>query len=125
MISVENSVVIGHLKAENDLSAKQFHIVELSAAEQVDVADGATDLPIGILLNKPIAGEYAEVQIGGVAKVVCDAAITAGALVGTSADGQAVTKSTDADRVIGIALSTTANAGELVSVLLRFFQRAS
>jgi hypothetical protein len=70
-----------------------------------------------VLQNKPQnSGNAATVAIRGVSKVVSDVAITAGDSIQVSADGQAA--KTGAGPVVGIALSTTANAGELVNVLL-------
>jgi len=113
-------------KAAADLSAKQFYIVELSAANTVNVCDAATDVPLGVLQNKPAAANRAaRVRISGVTKVVASAAISAGALVGTTATGTAVTKSADADHVLGIALEAASAASEQISVLIRPLQRAS
>lgn len=106
-------------KAENDLSAKQFYFVELGTnAGEVDVCDGATDRVVGVLQNKPEAGEAAAVMMYGIAKVVASAAITKGATVGTTNAGKAVAKTADADLVAGIALTTVTTDGELVQVLL-------
>ena len=107
--------------AENDLSAKQFYAVELSAADQVDLCDGATDTVVGILQNKPTAGQAATVRVLGKTKWVCDgnaAAIVAGYWVGTDASGQAVRKSTDKDKSAGIALRGSTTAGDVIDVLL-------
>jgi hypothetical protein len=95
---------------------KQYHFVKVTGVHQVGIAD-ADDTVIGVLQNKPqVTGGAATVGIRGVSKVVCDAAITAGAAIKVSADGQAATAG--AGPTVGIALTTTANAGELVSVLL-------
>lgn len=105
-------------KAENDLSAKQFYFVELGAAAgEVDLCDGATDLVLGVLQNKPEAGEAAEVMVYGVAKVTAGGTISRGNRVGTDSAGKAVAKTADADLTCGIAV-TAAASGELVSILL-------
>ena len=105
-------------KAENDLSAKQFYFVERgTAAGEVDVCDGAGDRVVGVLVNKPEAGEAAEVMVYGVAKVTAGGTITRGATVGTDANGKAVAKTADADLVAGIA-ETAAASGELVTITL-------
>lgn len=109
-------------KAAADLSAAQYKFVKISAADTVALCSAATDIPIGILQNKPsAAGRAASVRIFGVSKVSADAAIAAGDLLGTSADGQADPKVAGTDTthyVAGVALSACSNAGEIVSILL-------
>lgn len=95
---------------------KQYHFVKVTGAHQCGLA-GSGDKVIGVLQNKPQhEGNAATVAIRGVSKVVCDAALDAGDEVAASADGQAAAAGTG--DAVGVALSTTANAGELVSVLL-------
>ena len=109
-------------EAAADLSTKQFYFVKLSAANTVTVCNGATDVPCGILQNKPsAAGRPAVVRMFGISKVSADAAITVGALIGTSADGQADIKLAGTDTtqyVVGVALTACSNAGEIVEVSL-------
>lgn len=105
-------------QAENDLSTKQFYFVELGAsAGEVDVCDNAGDLVIGVLQNKPTAGQAAEVMTHGIAKVIAGGTIARQDRVGTDANGKAVAKTADAALVAGIALSAAA-AGEYVEILL-------
>lgn len=100
----------------NPHGGKQYHFVKVTGVHQCGLAD-ADDTVIGVLQNKPQnAGNAATVGIRGVSKVVCDAAVTAGASITVSADGQAT--SGGSGPKVGVALSSTANAGELVSVLL-------
>ena len=81
------------LAASADLSSYQYYFVELSANDTVSVCNALTDRPIGILQNKPAAaGRPAVVRVVGYSKVSSDAALTAGDLLGTSADGQGATK---------------------------------
>ena len=95
---------------------KQYHFVKVTGVHQVGLGDGGGNC-VGVMQNKPQgAGHAATVAIAGVSKVVSDAPITAGAKIQVSADGQAT--SAGATAVVGIALSTTVNAGELVNVLL-------
>jgi len=102
--------------APNPHGGKQYHFVKVTGVHQVGIAD-ADDVVIGVLQNKPQnAGNAATVGIRGVSKVVADVAITAGANIKVSADGQAATAG--AGPTVGVALTSTANAGELVSVLL-------
>jgi hypothetical protein len=95
---------------------KQYHFVKVTGVHQVGLAD-ATNVVIGVMQNKPQGtGQAATVAIAGVSKVVSDVAITAGDKIQVSADGQAA--KTGTGPVVGIALSTTVNPGELVNVLL-------
>ena len=109
-------------KAENDLSAKQYYAVELSAADQVDVCDGAGDIPIGILQNKPEAGEAAQIRILGRTRAVSDGTagggITVGCWVGTDANGKMVKKSANKDFALGIAMSASTADGTVIDVLI-------
>lgn len=82
-------IKLGTLTAASDLSTKQFHFVKLASATTVDVCSAITDKPIGVLQNTPASGAVAEICIFGITKVVCDATYSAGAVMGTSSDGQA------------------------------------
>jgi hypothetical protein len=95
---------------------KQYHFVKVTGVHQVGLGDAAAVI-IGVLQNKPQGtGQAATVAIHGVSRVVSDVPLTAGDAIKCSADGQAA--KTGAGPTVGIALSTTANAGELVNVLL-------
>jgi hypothetical protein len=108
-------------KAENDLSSNQYYAVELSDENQVDVCDGAGDIPIGILQNKPEEGEPAQVRILGRTRAVSDGSgdnIAVGNWVGTDANGKMVKKSTNKDFALGIALSASTADGTIIDVLI-------
>lgn len=86
-------VLIPGLSASADLSAKQYRYVKVSGDGTVDVCSSATDISCGILQNKPTSGQAASVAgPGSTSKVDSDGALTAGNMVGTSADGQADVK---------------------------------
>lgn len=98
---------------------KQYHLVKVTGAHTAGVVSAANDAVVGVLQNKPqTTGSAATVAIRGVSKIVADKAITAGSKVYASADGQATDVATSAT-FVGIALSASSNAGELVSVLLQ------
>ena len=82
-------VDIGTFTASADLSAKQFYIVKMSGDNTVTVCAAVTDVPIGVLQNKPASGEQAVVRVFGMSKVSADATLAAGNIIGSSADGQA------------------------------------
>lgn len=100
----------------NPNGGKQYHFVKVTGVHQCGLAD-ADDTVIGVLQNKPqAAGNAATVGIRGVSKVIADGVLTAGTEVTVSADGQAT--SGGAGPKVGVALTSAANAGEIVSVLL-------
>ena len=82
-------VDIGTFTASADLSAKQYYIVKMSGDNTVTVCAAVTDVPIGVLQNKPASGGQAVVRVFGMSKVSADATLAAGDIIGTSADGQA------------------------------------
>jgi hypothetical protein len=95
---------------------RQYHFVKVTGVHQCGLAAATGDV-CGVLQNKPQGtGQAATVAIAGVSKVVSDVAITAGDPIYASADGQAAKTGTGPR--VGTALSTTANPGELVNVLL-------
>lgn len=101
----------------NPNAGKQYHFVKVTGVHTVGLAGAADTSCIGVLQNKPQGvGHAATVGFNGVTRVVSDVAITAGALIKISADGQAAI--TGAGPTVGIALTTTAAAGDLCSVLL-------
>jgi hypothetical protein len=116
-----SSATIWSFTAGADLSSAQYKFVEMDSAGLVTVCNAATDKPIGVLQNKPLSGQTAQVLIAGISKVQADAALTIGTEIGTSADGQADAKirGTDVTEYIsGVVLTAASNAGELVTCLI-------
>ena len=107
------------LKAAADLSAKQFYCVEITAAGTVNVCNAAADVVVGILQNKPVAGEACEIPEEGIVKGIASGVIAVGAWVGTDANGKLVAKTTDKDFVYGQALEAGAVDGDIIAVLVR------
>lgn len=106
------------MTAGEDLSAKQFHFVKVSADHTVVACTALTDIPFGVLQNDPVSGEGATVRIGGVSKISSDEAIAVGSLLGTSADGQAVVADPDGASeayYVAQAISASTGAGGIVS----------
>jgi hypothetical protein len=109
------------LETAADLRAKQFYLLKLTSVGKVDVCAAVTDVPIGVLQNKPNLGQTAEVVVYGVSKVSGDADLAIGDLIGTSVDGQAAkqTPGTDVTHyVIGRVLADNTAAGGLVSAVV-------
>ena len=97
------------LVAGEDLSAKQFHFVEVdNATGDVTAVDGATDRPIGVLQNTPLAGEAADVLIAGGSKVVAG---------GTASPGQPLFSNSGASAVT-LVLGGTGSAAYLVGTFI-------
>lgn len=114
----KHGAMIPSLKAAVDLSTKQFHCLEVTAADTVNVCNGATDVVVGILQNKPVAGEACEIPESGIVKGICGGAINVGQWVGTDGNGQLVAKTVDKDFAYGIALEAGA-ASRIIAVLVR------
>jgi len=106
--------------ASADLSAKQFHFVKMSGNGTVDVCAAITDSPIGILQNNPTSGQAAIVAVAGLSKVVANATLAAGDIIGTSADAQAdpIVNGVDVTVFICGQAVTAAAAGDTVEVEL-------
>lgn len=114
--------------AASDMSAAscQFAFVEQASNGDVHLCNAASDIPLGVLQNRPQRGEVANVMVTGVSKVRVGATdITAPALIGTDATSRAVvyvaggtgTASFIVGRVIALD-STTDNDGKLVTALI-------
>lgn len=113
--------VPGALGSPTDNSGNQYRFVKLTGSGTVGLATGAaaTDPNVGVLQNKPQnTNGAATVAIRGISKVRAAGAITAGAPVYINSTGQATATAGTSARV-GLAVTTVANAGELVSVLLQ------
>lgn len=115
-------VLVLALKAGGDLSSHQHKFVKLNADNQVVLTAAITDIPLGILQNKPDAsGKGATVLVIGVTKIQANAALSAGDVIGTSADGQAdpIVAGTDTTvYVAGQVLIGAANAGEIAEAVV-------
>lgn len=108
------------LEAAADLSGKQYHIVRLSAADKCDQASYNLDTNIiGVLQNKPQAGEFATIADGGISKVVAGGTVSVGNPVTTNGSGRAVAVTSGSNaRVIGTALEAASADGDVISVRL-------
>lgn len=115
---LSDSQVVLSIPAGADLSAKQYTFVKLSGTTVISAA-AATDLPIGVLLNDPASGETAAVAVSGVVKLKASAAISVGALVGTTSTGLGVslTAGTDTTKyILGRAITAAGASGDIITV---------
>lgn len=101
--------------AGSDLSTFIHRFVAVDATNTVD-APAAGARCVGVCLNGPAAGDAADVQLDGIAKVRAGGVIAAGAPVAAAIDGDAVAAATG-NVVMGIALEDGV-ADRLISVLL-------
>lgn len=93
---------------------EQHRFVKVTGVRTAGLCTAATDPEVGILQNKPQhTGDPATVAIGGVSKLSCASAITAGDLVAPDSTGRGVTDNTNGK---WRALTTTTAANQLVSV---------
>src|SRR4051794_34666153 len=104
------------------MTDKQFYIVQFDASGNIEVAEGATDLLVGVLQNTPASGEQAVYAYTGTAKVKAGGVIGVGAWVTTDGNGKAVATTTDRNVVIGRYMGAASCAdGDLVEVQLGIF----
>ena len=106
------------LKSTGDLSAKQFSLVKLDTAnnESVVVCSANSDRVVGVVTNKPTAGQPATVMCYGITKVQAGGTITRGDPLMSDASGHAVT-ATGTNPSFALALSSSAS-GQLFDALI-------
>lgn len=98
------------LEAAADLSTKQYFIVKVDTNGKLALASSALDPIVGVLQNKPIAGEGALYRFGGTSKVKLGGTVAAGAWVTTDANGEGVATTTDGNITVGMALEAGVDA---------------
>ena len=119
-VEAQGAYIVESWPAGADLSDKQFRYVKLSSSTVV-ACSAATDIPVGVLQNKPVSGRAAEVCMFGPTKVKSSGAITEGALIGTSADGRADAKVAGTDTteyICGRALEAASGADEIIAAVV-------
>ncbi len=104
--------------ASEDLSAKQYYIMQMDSSGDMEIGEGATDLLLGVLQDKPESGQAGTYRYQGTTKVVASGAIAIGERVTSDAAGKAVTTTTNGDVVVGTALEAAANDGDIIEIQL-------
>lgn len=106
------------LKAAADLSAHQYKFVKLDSNGDAAAIAQETDVPIGVLQEKPAAaGRACQVMVIGVSKLQGDADLAKGNAITTSADGQAqAAKGTC--YTVGQVLEDNSAAGGLLTAII-------
>lgn len=122
-MAFENPILLlpGLKSSSTSLATKQYYLVKLDASGDVVVCAAATDVPIGVLQNKPAGGETAAVMAIGITRIVGDALLAVGNLIGTSADGQADAKTPGGDTteyVIGTVIKANGAAADLATAMI-------
>lgn len=108
-------------QAAADLSAKQFFFVKLDTSGNMAAIAAVTDIPLGILQDKPAAlGRAGCVMLDGVSKVVAGANLAKGDQVGVDSTGRAVTYLAGTDttkRIVGTVLDDNVAANGLATIM--------
>lgn len=115
-MSVIQEPVILSFVAAADLSAKQYFFVKMTDANTVNLA-GNGEAAVGVLINKPTSGQIAQVQIGGLAKVVAAGALNAPVRISADAAGKATTATTG-EYVTGLTTQDASGDGSVVECIL-------
>lgn len=107
------------MEAENTM-AEAYVVVELGTVEgRVNLPSATSDIPFGVIQQTAVAGQAVPVQIDGITQIVCGGAIALNTLVYLQAtDGRV--DDVDTGYPVGLAMSATAAAGELVVVDLSY-----
>jgi hypothetical protein len=100
--ATEKAVFTNSFLVAADLSSYQYHGVKLNGTDRtVAVIAAITDIPCGVLLNKPDAsGREAEVMVVGLAPVVLEETLTSGQLISFNANGHAILAEAGTDTTV-------------------------
>lgn len=107
----------------NDLRSYQYYGVKLSANRTVILPTADTDKCIGILQNKPNAGQTAEVMVIGRTPVVGGEALTIGASIRIQSAGKAMVFEPDTDTTsygCGQVVEASTADGEYADAVVNF-----
>lgn len=107
--------------AAADLTSYQYRVMRFAGAQTCNVASNAvsaapTEIPCGVLQNKPKSGEAAVIAYQGPSKAVAGATLTARALISTNGSGQVI-DAVSGSIVIGRCQESVA-VGETASIVL-------
>jgi predicted RecA/RadA family phage recombinase len=99
------------LKASADI--KKGQVVIISGDMTVAPSTEASASVLGVAMFDAKEGDPVSVETEGLFRLTASGAITAGAQVESAADGKVATKDDTVTKVIGIALNTASNGGEV------------
>ena len=92
---------------------KKGQVVELTDALTVEATTAASANVLGVAMFDAKAGEPVVIETEGLFKLTANAAITAPALVESSADGKVATVGATVTKTIGLALTDAIKDGEV------------
>jgi hypothetical protein len=107
--------------AAADLSAKQYHAVKDNGSGAAAAIAADTDVPIGILQNKPAAaGKSCTINFEGVSKVVLGGTVAKGDHLGPDASGAMVkrTLGTDTTKYVCARAGAAGVSGDVIPAVL-------
>lgn len=109
------------MSAGADLSAKQYILMRFAGANTVNQASHAAAAHalavVGVLQNKPTAGQAAQVAVFGMSKVVAGGAITAGRALATNGSGKAA-HAASGDICFGRAMIAAGADGDIITAMI-------
>jgi len=108
------------LVAGGDLSSSQYKFVKLNSSGQAVAVAAATDAPIGVLQNTPLAGQEAEVVVTGGTKLLLGGTVAAAGRVSPNATGAgvAIVAGTDTTKYLAGTALTGGASGEIITAVV-------
>ena len=118
-MAFEQSKTIITLEAAADLSAKQYYFVAVDTDGKAALT-GDDGTPIGVLQNKPAAGEAASICVYGVTKLYIGTESGLGAGYNVGCDSNSAGKVSDSGSYrLGVSLEDPTANGDVVSILFQ------
>lgn len=111
----------GTMNAAADLRTSQYRGVKMSGSRTVGLVTGPTDVPIGVLQNKPNIAEAADIALlGEVIVAAGTATVVAGDELMFDATGRVIlaAAAAGANFVVGRAMEASTAIGALISMLM-------
>ena len=121
-MAVANHIIplTGLVCAGTSLAAKQYYFVALNSSGTVEVCASGDPGMLGVLLNKPTAGQACEIAaVGSICPVSADAALSVGNVLRCSADGQAAA-GIDGSYTCGMVMEAADGANNIVRAQIWF-----
>jgi hypothetical protein len=105
-------------EAAADLSAKQFYAGKLDSTGKVALSGANDKAALGIIGNKPAAGETAELVIGGTTRAIVSEAVAVGDRLTPTAAGKLEVVDLADEAYIARALEPATADGDIIEVLI-------
>ena len=107
-----------------DLPNRQFRFVKLLANGRVVLCDTAGERAYGVILNRPKAGETAQISLEpGGSELTAGAVLAIGDELTTDNLGRAIKATADKHYVNAIAMSSAAAAGNTIGAAMKTYQK--